>query len=747
MVQHSSLSDLAGLRIGLDATYWLRTIQMLKDPFADAIGGAPPCMFETIDRELQQLQRAKIHPVFVFEGMAPQLQHQNFQQQVGSQQLDAAWTCLANGQRHEAQKAFAVATSRINGDIIDFVFHHLKSNNYEVFRAPYFTGPQLSHFQDAQLLHCAFGPPGLLLYGVSKIIINLDFHSESFEWVDLNLVLNHWKGLTKERFIDACLLAGTEYCLTYPYLNLEPFSQAGANFQFNVAVDFIRQYSLVNWMQTIQPPHLNKVYLEDCGICKVLVQHSPIFDVRSMSVKPVSATKPHEECGECPSDFQRVMGSKLPAKLYTLVCTGLLTPWMPMCLASGEWSDRQAPLVDSFEYRQLLDDLQEYREKALGLLAMHLDPAFSRPVQMRAFWEARKDPQQPQPPPAAAPPAFQPIMPRKTPACCVWNFSRQALEQEMRRQGQKEVTLRFCLQWHAYEFERNPSLSMIEPGGERSPKKRELTDTKHLAAYVHFMMLQQIGLIGEAPAVDMTVLGDALKDCPEHFQEPCLVALEMMKFGLLTGEAFEPLQDKPFPSAINYPARSEPTQSYVMLISRVVSLVPMRLRSDMWNSEVDFDLAAFHCQVRLLKRSLRQLTEASLAFLLMEDHSRMHFVPDWSLNPVEAGGAEKNSKRAQQQQDNRSVLPTFTLPRACMGIVLKSILNSDLQANEVSNYLRKNFQACAAAREDLQLGFQFWEECLRCVEQIAGPLGAQSLQQDMRAANDYLMHRRRQLNL
>lgn len=101
----------------------------------------------------------------------------------------------------------------------------------------------------------------------------------------------------------------------------------------------------------------------------------------------------------------------------------------------------------------------------------------------------------------------------------------------------------------------------------------------------------------------------------------------------------------------------------------------------------------------------------------------------------------------KHHHENHSVLPTFTLPRACMGIVLKSILLSDLQANEVSNYLRKNFQACAAAREDLQLGFQFWEECLRCVEQIAGPLQAGSLQQDMRSANEYLQQRRRVLQI
>ena len=52
-------------------------------------------------------------------------------------------------------------------------------------------------------------------------------------------------------------------------------------------------------------------------------------------------------------------------------------------------------------------------------------------------------------------------------------------------------------------------------------------------------------------------------------------------------------------AAINYPTRSSSANHQsLMLITRVVSLLPMRLRSDMWNSEVDFDLAAFQCQAR-----------------------------------------------------------------------------------------------------------------------------------------------------
>ena len=216
-------------------------------------------------------------------------------------------------------------------------------------------------------------------------------------------------------------------------------------------------------------------------------------------------------------------------------------------------------------------------------------------------------------------------------------------------------------------------------------ERREIDNTEHLSAYVHLMLLQQIGLIDDSEG--MTVLGDTVKNCPAEFEEPCIVALELMKFGLLTGNPFEPVNEKPFPRALHYPKQSETgkTSKLIMLITRVVSLVPLRLRSDMWSSEVDFDLAAFHCEVRLLKRSLRQLTEASLAYLLLEDPRRIKLVPPHAMNPLHSSERMRVSKTGQSHA-KRAVFPVFTLPRACTGIVLKYVLqHTELNVDWVAN--------------------------------------------------------------
>merc|ERR1712166_1601270 len=176
----------------------------------------------------------------------------------------------------------------------------------------------------------------------------------------------------------------------------------------------------------------------------------------------------------------------------------------------------------------------------------------------------------------------------------------------MQRQSCDKVDFKFRLNWHAHEFQNDGKL------------------VTQLAALVHFMVLENLELISSEDG-GMTVLGNVLKDTPRNLQEPCLVALEMMKFGVLSGEPYDAAQpERPFPPQVGYPASPvSPRVKAVLLLGRVMSLVPMKLRNDMWNADVEFDLAAFHSLVRILKRTLRQVVEASLASVLLKDLSRL----------------------------------------------------------------------------------------------------------------------------
>merc|ERR1712048_348586 len=138
----------------------------------------------------------------------------------------------------------------------------------------------------------------------------------------------------------------------------------------------------------------------------------------------------------------------------------------------------------------------------------------------------------------------------------------------------------------------------------------------------------------------------------------------MMEFGILTGEPFDPAeQDRQFPPQVNYPRPPvDGATKSSFLLSRVMSLIPMKLRNDMWNADVDFDLAAFHSLVRILKRTLRQLVEGCLASVLLRDVGKRELLPTGYMSASPKHGDPFAAP---------AILPAFMLPRACMGIVVR----------------------------------------------------------------------------
>mmetsp|Transcript_38027 Transcript_38027/g.97153 ORF Transcript_38027/g.97153 Transcript_38027/m.97153 type:complete len:739 (+) Transcript_38027:75-2291(+) len=721
LVHQGKLDRLRGVRVGVDAVFWLRSIQALKDPFADALGGIPPGIFGFVDKELEAFRKHDITPLFVFQGVAPGPQHSMFVSRM-DQQMELAWTHLAQGQKSEAQKCFAVSTSRINGDFVYFIFHHLRQRGCEVIQAPYFAGAQLAHFAEHGVVHSVFGPPGLLLYSVPRVVIQIDFSHYNFDWVDLESVLNKWQ-ISKDQFIDACMLAGTEYCLTYPYLNLGHFQPTTTvRFNFDAAVHIIKQAPLVNWMQTFPTEEMMKNHVDGYCICKVLVKSSPVLHVNDNVVRPLGASVKGTPPLQVPFDFNSIIGEQLPSTLYYLMLNGVVSHKLPQALAKGEWLDKTQPLVDTKEFRDLIMDLQDYRQRALGLIARHLHSSFAKKnIVCKAFWEPKGQ--------------QRVIQPKKLKRGLRWKIEADAIKQEMERQRVSKVDFKFCLEWHAHECHMEGQLYKdMRKFGEPTFSN----DTESLAALVHFMLLEHLELIADDGG--MTVLGNVLKDVPRHMQEPCLVALEMMKFGVLSGEPFDAAQpERPFPEQVRYPRAPVDTWTKsLLLLSRVMSLVPMRLSNDMWNADVDFDLAAFHSLVRILKRALRQLTEASLASVLLKDLDRVKLLPR---------GFMSASPCKEDPSQTAAILPMFMLPRACMGIVVRHFLDYRGEASSFAREIQTRFPCCNQPIEDLRSAFAFWEDLRRCVDDIAEKLGAEELAEDMKNASEILYAQQQKLGI
>ncbi|CAE7903948.1 unnamed protein product [Symbiodinium microadriaticum] len=416
-----------------------------------------------------------------------------------------------------------------------------------------------------------------------------------------------------------------------------------------------------------------------------------------------------------PNDYSMVLGDPLPSSLlsgssymnclcrYFLIFSGILSSKLPQALAKGEWLDKYQPLVDTVEYRQLLSDLSDYRQRALGLIARHLPPYFrNKRILCKAFWENLQNRRSSDPGWTRRCHFFL----HRLEDLIRWNINSRNIAQEMQRQRVSKVDFKFCLAWHTNEYLNGGPL--IKDLNRRIPEDEKGDDTKAVSAIVHFMLLEHLGLIADDGG--MTVLGDVLKDSPTYLQEPCLVALELMKFGLLSGDPFE-AAERPFPEQVGYPKQSvDGTTKSILLLARAMSLVPMKLKSGMWNADVDFDLAAFHSLVRLVKRALRHLAEASLVSVLLKNLQRVNLLPQVLI-----------FERSLTQL--ACPTRTFMLPRACMGIVCLACSNQRPNAPRCLFFLKfqgsfksftrelyAKFPCCIQPLEDLSTAFRFWEE-------------------------------------
>jgi len=723
LISQDHLTTLRGTRIGIDVAYWLRSLQGLKDPFAVALGGVPPAIFQAVNSELPCFKTHGIIPVFVFQGMSPTPNKAQMTTHVDLQ-MDKAWRLMAHGDRAEAQKNFATSTSRTNNEVVYFIFHHLKHMGYEVVQAPYLSGAQLAHFFEHRLVDLVYGPPGLMMYDIQRVVVSFDFHQQptSFAWIELPCVLAKWQ-ITQDQLVDACMLSGTEHCLSFPYLNnVKPVREAA---NFDAAIFIIKQAPLIDWMQMFPTQEMRNDHLHGYCICKVLVQSSPVFHAIEQEVRPLHSGRP----SAVPRDISTLIGDKLPNSLYYLILQGVMGNELPQALATGSWIDASHHAITTKELGDLVTDLEEYWRLCVGLISVHLPENFkNKCITYRSPWDSPQRQQRRTPHASAAGVAAEWHGLK-------WKIHIDALQQEMARQGCEKVDFKFCLHWHAHDFQNEGQLW----------KDLGTTNARHhddhpqaMAALVHFCLLEHLELISEDGG--MTVLGNVLKDSPRHLVEPCLIALEMMKFGVLHGEPFEAACfGDPFPAEVNYPVA--PVDSRIksmLLLSRVFSLVPMKLHSQRWDADVNFDLTAFHSLVRVLNRALRQLTEAVLCSLLLGDVSKARLLPPGFMcaSPV---GADHFSTVAS--------FPVFMLPRACMGIVCLYFLNYDGDASYFKRDLMASFPCCAQPETDLKDAMVFWEDLMRCMDDVAELLGAEHFMQDMKAANVLLQQRQRRLGI
>ena len=164
------------------------------------------------------------------------------------------------------------------------------------------------------MMDATFGGLELLLFGVLRLILDIDFERKTFDWVDTKLVLLHLS-LSSDEFLDACILAGFDFCVTFPPLLEQQFTFRHAcemvkNFKTGYAA--VRHYAAHPGVQKLG-------YMDLFLRARCIVRHHPVY-VSSCVCEPLMKES-------SPSDLHDIIGPRLPNDLYFLLSQGVVLPY------------------------------------------------------------------------------------------------------------------------------------------------------------------------------------------------------------------------------------------------------------------------------------------------------------------------------------------------------------------------------------------------------------------------------------
>ncbi|AFZ81015.1 hypothetical protein BEWA_004230 [Theileria equi strain WA] len=683
-VKVGNLSVCRGMRIGIDAIYFFKSLKALNDPLSDAFASLPPSFLSTVDEQLQLMDSLEIQPLFVFQGMQPKSHMLLSAQMIGFAMHDG-WLSYVRGEEALAKSKFSQNIYKeFSEEIVQFLMAYLKSKGREVIRAPYFASSQLIYFVQESLVDAVVGPPSSILFGLPRVIIGMDLVKSVFEWIELEEILQLW-GVDRDQLVDACLLAGTEHCLSYP-LFAQPFSFANA-------IEYIKQAPLIKYLYQIPARERLNEYVDGYCIGKSLVTYPLVLtlngDVTSLTKRDL-----------LPSDYHKIVGCRLPKSVYYLVSEGLVSIQLPFSLALGEWIDESNQNADSVEYSELLSDLREYHCRAVGLLVLKLDEHFkTKQIRFSKHVSLSKNSF------SARQPAN--ILIPNTCAVKHWNINAANLAKELKRQGADGVSLEFCLRWHG-----NVGSQLLSQDVDADSK--DGADFNVMNAILHFMLLDNLGFFTNECGA--TAFGCALAS--SELGMDGLLALELMKFGLFTGETFESPPEGPYSPDVQYNYKREENRRFhitVNLISRLATLSSVQLDNNLWKGKIDYDIASFNVVIKLLKRSINYLTEGCLAYLLLSDTNRLVKIENGAFDPT------------------NPQVPLFYDKFAFMGVVLKFIfmgpsaefLNEDAVVNVETvgatslEQVQETFPNCTNIAQDLDAFIDFWVKLHKLVHDLA----------------------------
>ncbi|KAG9301630.1 hypothetical protein G9A89_016700 [Geosiphon pyriformis] len=710
--QQSTLNLLKETRLGIEGAYWLRKLLQSsgKEPATAAIGGIPIGLKAAIEKELNLIKSFGIIPFFVFNGLSVIRKDKPFSTEDSRPTKRAqAWDAYEKGRQEQAFSSWGISNSIHQPDLLYFVFNVLRENDVEFMRAPYSAWGQLVYLErhPKGFIHAIYGGSELLMYDVEKVIVGLDLEKGVYTWLNKKSILNDL-AISDEQFLDICILAGFEYCGTFP-----PLTEY-TSFTFKSVHDLIKQFKTgFNAVQSYADHSgvIKQNYMDIfCRTRCAIKYHLVLTD--EGRVEPLNADN-------APSDIHEFIGYRLPDEIYYYLSKGLMAPQVINTLISGVLIENP-PLCngETQEYRNFLNQLLDLRTQAMGLLTQPLHQFYQSRRVVSLYWFE----------PSVEHVLIHNVAPSAHEILSTWNVLERGLEDERKAQKTTTIDFAFCLRATATDDQAAKTIM---------PKNNDkIIDAKEeILANVQWELLQLRDFL--TPSHTHTPWGIAFRKAlasskpnSESHQEQLFSALELIRFRYLNGNLYSRSYNGG-PTTV----RNEEEKKHILLISRTLSLLSAKYKGIPWVAPLSRELLVFNSFIKALNRSLRNLCEMlTLSTFLNGDC--------W--------------KERGDYLDIALSLPFLQDVNTGLGIIVKTYLEhiitssvdndnkvSSAHITDAQNKLEEIFTPCIDVKEDLRNGFLFWDEVVVAVQSLktTGSISADLASQFLNA-NQWLSSRR-----
>ncbi|WVF69546.1 hypothetical protein IAT40_004324 [Kwoniella sp. CBS 6097] len=684
LLQTCPMSALTNTRLGIDATHYLNHLLSDSDsrePLVAATGGLPLGIIARIENDLRSLERQNIKPVFVFAGLPlasrPPQKGLDPQAERETQVKNEAWSYYENG---EVERAITQLTAVRNGswtdwrDLLRAIIRLFRHRFVEFVIAPY--------IEFAQVITSTDWNKSFTFVEKTRLI------------VDLNL--------TSEQFLDMGILAGCSISRTFPPI--------ASDFSIKTVIDLMRQHKsgmLVcqSWRES---QFKSQAYNEAFWKARLAVKFSLVLTTQGTCVPLPTVITPHGQSftvHDVPGDLDEIFSSRIPDELYFYVCRGLISAQVVGWITSGVVHEVQ-PLADTGDYHRFIKDVitegpTSPRCTTLALLADHahyfFDPPFA-PVHGTAI----------------------PFNDATTQSLVAkmggWTIPNQNLETELRRQNSSTIDLKLCL--GALASEELATHTRRDKAGRILDKKDEIV------ANILWRLLELRGFINANHT--HTMIGKALHAANavsrvnDRFQEPLYLLLELLRAGVVHGNRWGGDQVEPLSGGPSFGTDEE--QRSILLIMRCLSILPLMFRPQQWAGPLSRELLVFNSFVRALSKSLRHLSEAVNAHIMLSGQAR---------------------RNREDYNDVMISLPFQSETNTGFGILAKTYLDATIYHHDeiitdatagtdkakqakkdALGFVEQSFSSIKLPIQEVERGFRFWDSimvAIRTLDKEQGP--------------------------